>query len=96
MLYLKNFKLLDSEEEYSIIAYKMNIYNNLYPLKLFPEKEFKTIEFAPITIFYGGNGSGKTTLLNIISETLNATKRNIDKKVIYLINMLNNVGNDLN
>lgn len=58
----------------------MNIYNNLYPFKIFPDKEFKYIEFEPITIFYGGNGSGKTTLLNIISDSIGAAKRNIDKK----------------
>jgi len=58
----------------------MNIHNNLYPLKIFPEKKIKYIEFEPITIFYGGNGSGKTTILNIISESLNASKRNADKK----------------
>lgn len=80
MIYLKSFKLLDEDDEYSMIMYKMNIHNNLYPLKIFPEKEFEHIEFEPITIFYGGNGSGKTTLLNIISDSINAFKRNIDKK----------------
>lgn len=80
MIYLKSFRLLDDDEEYSMIMYKMNIHNNLYPLKIFPEKEFKNIEFEPITIFYGGNGSGKTTILNIISDSINASKRNIDKK----------------
>lgn len=80
MIYLKNFKLLDEDYEYDIISSKMNIHNNLYPLKIFPEKKFKYIEFEPITIFYGGNGSGKTTILNIISESLNASKRNVDKK----------------
>ena len=80
MIYLKNFNLLDEADEYDMIMYKMNIHNNLYPLKMFPEKGFKYIEFEPITIFYGGNGSGKTTLLNIISDSINASKRNIDKK----------------
>ena len=87
MIYLKSFKLLDKDDEYSIIMYKMNIHNNLYPLKIFSEKEFKNISFEPITIFYGGNGSGKTTLLNIISDSVNASKRNIDKKMNFLINM---------
>lgn len=80
MIYLKSFKLLDEDDEYSMIMYKMNIHNNFYPLKIFPEKKFKNIEFEPITIFYGGNGSGKTTMLNIISDSVNASKRNIDKK----------------
>lgn len=80
MIYLKSFRLLSDDIELSMITYKMNIHNNLYPLKIFPEKGFKDIEFEPITIFYGGNGSGKTTLLNIIGESINASKRNIDKK----------------
>lgn len=80
MIYLSNFKLVPETVEEDMIMGKMNIHNSFYPLRIFPEKEFKNIEFEPITIFYGGNGSGKTTLLNIISETLNASKRNIDKK----------------
>ncbi len=79
MLYLKNFKLLNEDKEYSIIEAKKNIHNSFYPLKIFPTKDFEIIDFEPITIFYGGNGSGKTTILNIISETLHATKRNSNK-----------------
>lgn len=44
--------------------------NNVYPFKIFPEKEVRALSFDPITIFYGGNGSGKSTLLNIIAEKL--------------------------
>lgn len=40
MIYLKSFKLLDEDDEYSIIMSKMNIHNNFYPLKIFPEKGF--------------------------------------------------------
>lgn len=80
MLYLKSFNLVNDDMEFLMIASKMNIYNNLYPFKIFPDKEFTYIEFDPITIFYGGNGSGKTTLLNIISESIGAAKRNIDKR----------------
>ena len=80
MIYLNRFRLLDEDDEYNMILYKKNIHNDFYPLQIFPEKRFEQIEFEPITIFYGGNGSGKTTLLNIIGSTLNASKRNIDKK----------------
>ena len=51
-----------------IMSQRRTCYNGIYPFKIFPEKELEQIEFAPITIFYGGNGSGKTTLLNIIAE----------------------------
>lgn len=83
MVFLKRFRLLSENEEYEMIMYKMNIHNNVYPLKIFPEKELEKIDFEPITIFYGGNGSGKTTLLNIIGDTLKASKRNIDKKTEF-------------
>ena len=51
-----------------IMSQRRTCYNGIYPFKIFPEKELEQIEFAPITIIYGGNGSGKTTLLNIIAE----------------------------
>ena len=63
--------------ELIIIKEKKNIHNTEYPLRIFPDKNFKTINFSPIMIFYGGNGSGKTTLLNIISRKLNASRKNI-------------------
>jgi predicted ATPase len=80
MVYLKSFSLLNDEAEYYILCNKRNIFNSLYPLKIFPLKEFENITFDPITIFYGGNGSGKTTLLNIIGTKIKASKRNIDNK----------------
>ena len=80
MIYLKDFNLLSEDAEIVIINRKLRIHNDLYPLRIFPEKELKYITFNPITIFYGNNGSGKTTILNIISSTINASKRNIDKR----------------
>ena len=47
---------------------KRTCYNGVYPYQIFPQKQLFELEFAPITIFYGGNGSGKTTLLNVIAE----------------------------
>ena len=46
-------------------------HNSVYPFHTFTaESGFSSMEFEPITIFYGGNGTGKTTLLNIIAEKL--------------------------
>ena len=46
-------------------------HNSVYPFHIFTaESGFSSMEFEPITIFYGGNGTGKTTLLNIIAEKL--------------------------
>jgi len=69
--YLKSLRLVsDSAETQFIIDQKRTCYNGIYPFKLFPQRELEYVEFAPITIFYGGNGSGKSTLLNIVAEKL--------------------------
>ena len=81
MVFLKSFELLDAvEEHYLLEEDKRKIYNSPYPLNMFPPRNLKEINFENITIFYGGNGSGKTTLLNIISEKIEAIRKNkIDK-----------------
>lgn len=75
-MYIRSFSLPIYNEENIIeerMAYNGGIFgyiDNIYPCCLFAEKKLETIEFSPITIFYGGNGSGKTTLLNLISQKL--------------------------
>ena len=41
MIYLRNFRLLNEDEEWDLLVNgeKKNIYNNIYPFKLFPSKE---------------------------------------------------------
>lgn len=68
MLYLKQFDLLDKEDWSG------------YPFHIYLQKQLLSIEFEPITIFYGDNGSGKSTLLNIITETINNDKQIIQRK----------------
>ncbi len=77
MQYLKNFTLPTDNDELgyllSIQSYKLDMgayAGNQYPFGIFPHKRLSKIEFAPITVFYGGNGSGKSTLLNIIAEKI--------------------------
>lgn len=82
MVFLRNFQLLDEQQEHNIIyrGETRQIFNNYYPLHLFSAKDFKRIGFDRITIFYGGNGSGKTTLINMISEKINALRKsNLNK-----------------
>lgn len=76
MTFLSYFRLLDDKQELDFKTYRKNIYNTLYPFDIFTNKNFKEINFEPITIFYGGNGSGKTTLLNIIAKSLKASVKN--------------------
>ncbi len=80
MQYLESFRLPTDSDELSFVLSSpkldMTCYNRntAYPFHLFPRKELSKIDFAPITVFYGGNGSGKSTLLNIISEKLRLTR----------------------
>ena len=78
MIYLKSFRLLNEDDEWHILVggEKRTYFNNIYPFKIFPQKEFTDMEFSNITIFYGNNGSGKTTLLNIIADKINAQRKN--------------------
>ena len=70
-LYLRSLDLVSDYAEIEFIKnQKRTVYNTVYPFKIFPDKELSTVEFEPVTIFYGGNGCGKTTLLNIIAEKL--------------------------
>ncbi len=72
--YLNSFMLASEDDEVGyILSYppklEMSCYSGqVYPFKVFPQKGLERVEFAPITIFYGGNGSGKSTLLNIIAQ----------------------------
>lgn len=79
-VFLETFKLASENDEINFILsshYKMlmECYSeNVYPFKIYPQKQFFKIDFEPITIFYGGNGSGKSTILNIIAEKLHVTR----------------------
>lgn len=69
-IYLDSFTFPNSEEEYSFFYRATHpMYNNLYPAKILTNR-LRKIEFAPVTILYGGNGSGKSTALNLMAEKL--------------------------
>lgn len=79
MIYLRKIEL-PINEKYSA-----------YPFHIFGGRGFFSINFEPITIFYGGNGSGKSTLLNIITEKVNLGEKgkNSGKNVIKRTSILN-------
>ncbi len=77
MQYLKSFSLASERDETDYCfggatRLDMACYdsNNAYPFHIFPKKNLQRLDFAPITLLYGGNGSGKSTLLNVIAEKL--------------------------
>lgn len=95
MTYLNRIKLADkSDEDGFVLTYpyqlEMQCYShtNIYPFKIFPQKGLESIEFSPITIFYGGNGSGKSTLLNIISEKLKLERSAPFNDTPYMVSYL--------
>jgi len=86
MIYLKSFNLLNEAMEHHTICdcETRKIFNNSYPIGIFPLRGLENIAFDNITVFCGGNGSGKTTILNIISDKLKAKRKaNVDKGSIF-------------
>ncbi len=77
-MYIKSLKLASDAAEINFIKdLKQTCYNGVYPFKIFPMKGLERVDFAPITIFYGGNGSGKTTLLNILAQLTGVTRHSV-------------------
>ena len=91
MIYLESFKFPSWEEEDQFLcsyysprnpnkyaqreAYFHKEPSGNYPFGVLSDHSLESLDFAPITILYGGNGSGKSTALNVISEVL-GVKRN--------------------
>ena len=76
MIYLESFRLAGerAETDFLLNSRKLDMtcidVNNAYPFKIFPFKYLERLDFAQVTLLYGGNGSGKSTILNIIAQKL--------------------------
>ena len=73
MVYLQQFHLLTRQEEEGFLSNPLErrtCYPTKYPFHVFRYRELPDLEFAPITILYGGNGSGKSTILHVMAEKL--------------------------
>ena len=56
---------------------------HVYPHRVLAAKKLGRIDFAPITIFYGGNGSGKSTVLNVIARTIGVRRMSLGNTSDY-------------
>ncbi len=84
MLYLESFSLPSANMQDSFLGgIKRTCYTDFYPFRVFNEWNPDDIQFAPVTIFYGGNGSGKTTLLNVIAESLKIRRGTVYNKSFF-------------
>lgn len=89
--YLESITLWNEDREFRfILNQKKTCYNNIYPFKIFPDKGLKRVDFAPITILYGGNGSGKTTLLNILAEKTKVQRNSSFNGSAFFADYVNN------
>ncbi len=70
-VYLQSMTFPDGEEEFVFFnKQKLTCYDSHYPFQVLSRHHLTRLDFAPVTILYGGNGSGKTTALNCIAEKL--------------------------
>ena len=69
MIYLDTFTFPDDGREFDYcLGIKLKCYTSFYPFKVLSHHQFERIDFAPVTILYGGNGTGKSTALHVIAE----------------------------
>lgn len=70
-MYLDSFVFPDEDWEWNArLAEKRTCYNTMYPMGVLSGIGLERLDFAPITILYGGNGTGKTTALNVMAAKL--------------------------
>ncbi|MBI6873291.1 AAA family ATPase [Clostridium aciditolerans] len=90
MVYLNVFTFPNDDMEFDfLIEEKRTCYDSFYPFKILSRHGFERIDFAPITILYGGNGSGKSTALNVIAEKTGISRDSIYNKSNFYSDYVN-------
>lgn len=84
MIYLEQFRFITFEKEDRFLAeyYQDHPWDkgSPYPFGVLSKRGLHSLDFAEITILYGGNGSGKSTALNMIGCKLKAERRSAFNK----------------
>jgi predicted ATPase len=84
MMYLNSIAFPNDDDETDFIwGVKQTCYESFYPFRTLAVNGLTRIDFAPITILYGGNGSGKSTALNVIAEKISATRGSVFNKTNF-------------
>ena len=59
MIYLSEFVFPSYDEEYRArLDEKRTCFNTMYPFFVLSSRGLERLDFAPVTLLYGGNGSG--------------------------------------
>lgn len=84
MLYIEAFTFPDAERETDFLReIRRTCYDSFYPFRVLSARGLERIDFAPVTILYGGNGSGKTTALNVIAERIGVRRETAYNRTVF-------------
>lgn len=89
MISLSRFRFPGEDDEWGFYCgNETPLYSSYYPFGVLRKYNGLELNFAPLTIIYGGNGSGKTTILNVIAEKTGAQRTASYNRSVFYENYL--------